>query len=973
MKILNTVFFLFFFIVVLATIEERSLEAAELDISFGDAGKVSTSLGFHEDRAFTSLIQPDGKILVAGSSSNSSNLDFVLLRYNSDGSLDSTFNGDGTVLTDIGGGDDIVNSLALLPDGRIVAGGFSENQTDSDFALVCYFPDGSLDRNFGNEGIRTTAVGNGDEEIAAVGIGPDNTILVTGPVTGTSGRVVALARYTAQGDIDTSFGQEGLELIGIGTDAVVHDLVIAEDGSLFVSGTYSDGEQPAVMLLKFSDNGILDSSYGEGGIAVPADLQTSSEGFGLALQENGMQLVAGSVGEIGERDAALFAFDKDGSPSEQVGESGVLIAKEGEGDDTLFSVVGGAVPAAVGYTTEAGEQSFLQVTLEPTSVSVATTSGTDNGVTSNTETFRISDLQVAESYEDFVASAPDAASYVVKSVSTDFDAGNAVGFDVAVQPDGKVVAVGYSEGNGTSNVAVSRYTDATAASSQRSTAVAYPEDNAWFIETKPVTDITVKNAVGGGYIQPGAGSFTQRGVVFSTAPYPVLKQDNVGEGVNGPTATITAPIAGADYALPVTLLVTTDGRATCRYGTASGIDYNSVSIAMNVINGTGGQSHEALMDASILTDNASNTVYVHCRDANGTYGPQTSVTFDVNVTSDNGTGSAATIIYPEANTNHTLPVDLSVTTDVAATCRYGTISGQDYSAMPGVMTVLGNTSGRIHQASMDTPILTDNASNSIFVRCRDAGGIDLTLDSVTFTVGTVADVNSFDKLILESMAGTRRTLGNFLVAEAVAANGDDITDTSSTTSSTTTSSTTSSTGSSTDVSDSNSVFDISANDNYIKEGYTSDGAGTGHYGSMMENLKPATFYYVRAYAVSSNGAVYYGRQIGFKTQDACFIATAAYGSFLHPCVSILRNLRDSYLAKSQLGRDFISLYYQYSPPVAELIKDNAFLKIVVQLLLLPIVTLSWLILKIGISGVVLGIVACSIPWLLYRSSLRKAV
>jgi hypothetical protein len=79
----------------------------------------------------------------------------------------------------------------------------------------------------------------------------------------------------------------------------------------------------------------------------------------------------------------------------------------------------------------------------------------------------------------------------------------------------------------------------------------------------------------------------------------------------------------------------------------------------------------------------------------------------------------------------------------------------------------------------------------------------------------------------------------------------------------------------------------------------------------------------------------------------CFIATAAYGSYAAPCVMILREMRDRFLLTNSIGKSLVSLYYKYSPPLADFIANHDNLKMVVRLSLLPLVGLSWLALKMG--------------------------
>src|SRR5581483_7324622 len=109
-----------------------------------------------DDGARAVAIQSDGKIVVIGFSDANRDFDFALARYNPDGSLDTSFGGDGKVLTDFGGSDDEAFGVAIQADGRIVAAGFSDVNRDFDFAIVRYNPDGGCDNTFGSNGIVTT-------------------------------------------------------------------------------------------------------------------------------------------------------------------------------------------------------------------------------------------------------------------------------------------------------------------------------------------------------------------------------------------------------------------------------------------------------------------------------------------------------------------------------------------------------------------------------------------------------------------------------------------------------------------------------------------------------------------------------------------------------------------------------------------------------------------------------------------------
>ena len=146
---------------------------------FGPDGYRETDLGSAGDAANAVAIQPDGKIVLAGVTSSMSS-DFALARYNDDGSLDTTFSGDGKLTTDFAGNDDTGTGVAVQPDGRIVVAGYSfSGTTNHDFAVARYNPDGSLDTSFSGDGKQTADLGSNDIA-TGIALQPDGKIVLAG-------------------------------------------------------------------------------------------------------------------------------------------------------------------------------------------------------------------------------------------------------------------------------------------------------------------------------------------------------------------------------------------------------------------------------------------------------------------------------------------------------------------------------------------------------------------------------------------------------------------------------------------------------------------------------------------------------------------------------------------------------------------------------------------------------------------------
>ena len=197
-------------IISISTAATALAAAGDLDPSFGTNGIVTTTIpGSTFAGSPDILIQPDGKLLICFSANSaSSGFNITLARYNPDGSLDTTFSGDGIVTSPFAAGDfDEARALALQPDGKIVVSG-RVGISNASFAVVRYHPDGTLDTTFDQDGIVTTQIFQGGIA-AGVAVQADGKIVAAGSTFNGSADFFTVIRYNANGSVDTSFGSCG--------------------------------------------------------------------------------------------------------------------------------------------------------------------------------------------------------------------------------------------------------------------------------------------------------------------------------------------------------------------------------------------------------------------------------------------------------------------------------------------------------------------------------------------------------------------------------------------------------------------------------------------------------------------------------------------------------------------------------------------------------------------------------------------
>lgn len=292
-----------------------------LDTSFGNGGLVVTT--FNSEGAFASAlaIQPDGKILAAGTkyinftTDESSDTDFAIARYNSDGSLDATFGSGGEIATDFNQRNDDALAIILQSDGKIVAAGDATSlATFIDFALTRYLPDGSLDAAFGTGGKVETDFGgkNLDQARSAV-LQADGKIVVAGTTVSKNGltQQFGIARYSSSGIQDTTFGRRGLATVNFGSSGqIAHTVLLQPDGKLVMVGL-SDNESSDsdFLIARINGNGTLDSTFGTAG-EVRTSLGDLNGGANAGLLQSDGKIVAVGFNATPTRKGVDFALTR---------------------------------------------------------------------------------------------------------------------------------------------------------------------------------------------------------------------------------------------------------------------------------------------------------------------------------------------------------------------------------------------------------------------------------------------------------------------------------------------------------------------------------------------------------------------------------------------------------------------------------------------------------------------------------------
>lgn len=432
--------------------EDRSVPSAgALDPSFGTGGVVTTARA-SQQRANDIAVYPAGTSdagkIVVGGQRHAPTSEWLLYRYNADGSLDTGFGRGGVVTTDFARNNlgESISALATLPDGKIVAGGSVASSTtnnNSSWVVARYHPNGSLDTSFGKNGSFKLDVSSSDDEVGDLLLQPDGKIVVVG--WSSAQQSLAVIRLLSSGKLDTSFDHDGIVLMA---GRNLSSAAIQSDGRLVVGGSVTgvqDPLQPDSAFWRFRADGSPDSTFGSGGrtvFSVAPNHQDSIQS--LAVRPNGRILaVVNDRGPVGSHQAVTLQIEGAGTLDPAYGTGGIarttIVRPDGREVET--------------YVTSTGNNALsLQANGQPLvavggNCRVAAADGSEwDGYFSAVLRYTVADAADV--------SWADAGIAINDDVVT---VGSSRSVHLALQDDGKVVTVGASTTDYHWDVALARY------------------------------------------------------------------------------------------------------------------------------------------------------------------------------------------------------------------------------------------------------------------------------------------------------------------------------------------------------------------------------------------------------------------------------------------------------------------------------------------------------------------------------------
>ncbi|MCX6218531.1 T9SS type A sorting domain-containing protein [Spirosoma sp.] len=319
------------------------------DTSFSDDGKLTSFFPYARTFFTSSVVQPDGKVVAAGYTfmylPGSLSDVFVVVRYNTDGTLDKTFSDDGIQTTDFGPGSQSVANAVILQGNKIVLAGYSynsDNNNNTDFAVARYNSDGTPDNTFSGDGKQLTDLGPASNDFGQLVIGQGDKIVVGGySYNYETGMSTTLARYNADGSLDNSFSNDGIQTTSFGDAGITTGALALQGDKLLLAGTSYNSQTSTLgfLVARYNADGSLDTSFGETGV-VTTDFGPGSSVFAKFIRvQNDRILVVGY--QSNETQVATARYKLDGTLDTSFGQNGKRLSPFPNGSTTYLTAVVG--------------------------------------------------------------------------------------------------------------------------------------------------------------------------------------------------------------------------------------------------------------------------------------------------------------------------------------------------------------------------------------------------------------------------------------------------------------------------------------------------------------------------------------------------------------------------------------------------------------------------------------------------------
>jgi len=301
-----------------------------IDSSFGIGGRVILSVtSSSREWGAKLLVQPDGRILIGGTTNaypvnNIANTDLLIIRLNADGSRDNSFGTNGIRVHELGGRHDDLGAMSLDSSSRILVGaGTGDERGDrDDFMLLRFLGDGNLDTSFGNNGVHTTNIGSLDV-VHAISVQDNGKILVGGVTNPNVNFDIALLRLNENGSVDVSFGTNGKMVHDLGNNA---DEVLAEvviwAGKIVVLGSTWLNNSNRVLVLRYLVDGAIDTSFNQQGWSI---IDAGAWARNMKFETNGNLMVSGSTEGDAGSGSVFIRLTPNGLLDSTFGTNGILV------------------------------------------------------------------------------------------------------------------------------------------------------------------------------------------------------------------------------------------------------------------------------------------------------------------------------------------------------------------------------------------------------------------------------------------------------------------------------------------------------------------------------------------------------------------------------------------------------------------------------------------------------------------------